>query len=70
MLHHTIPQYAIPPYVVCLNAQAGAGRYKIPEQCRLDMTAKDIETGKALLQQDFIKDRPEWCKVLCHTHDT
>ena len=39
------------------------GRYKIPEQCRLEMTAKDIETGKSLLQQDFIKDRPKWCKV-------
>jgi len=39
-------------------------KYKIPEQCRLDMTAKDIETGKSLLEQDFIKDRPEWCKEL------
>lgn len=25
-------------------------RYKIPEQCRLDMTEHDIKTGKELLQ--------------------
>jgi meiotic recombination protein SPO11 len=25
-------------------------KFKIPEQCRLDMTDKDIEVGKQLLQ--------------------
>lgn len=30
----------------------------------MDMTAKDIETGKALLRADFIQDRPAWCKEL------
>jgi len=39
-------------------------KYNIPEQCRLDMTAKDIQTGNALLEEDFIKSRPEWGKEL------
>ena len=39
-------------------------KYNIPEQCRLDMSAKDIQTGKALLEEDFIKSRPEWGKEL------
>jgi meiotic recombination protein SPO11 len=33
-------------------------KFKIPEQCRLEMTAKDIETGK----EDFIQQNPDWVK--------
>jgi len=39
-------------------------KYEIPEQCRLDMTAKDIQTGKQLLLEDFVKQRPAWCREL------
>jgi meiotic recombination protein SPO11 len=38
-------------------------KYKIPEQCRLEMTANDIKTGQELLQEDFIKANPAWVKV-------
>ena len=31
---------------------------KIPEQCRLPMTTEDIETGKRLLEADFITKNP------------
>ena len=39
-------------------------RYKIPEQCRLPMTANDIKTGQELLEEDFIKANPAWVKEL------
>lgn len=29
-------------------------KYAIPDECRLDMTASDLETGKKLLTEDFI----------------
>ena len=38
-------------------------KYKIPEQCRLEMTKKDMETGKIMLEEDFIKSRPAWGKA-------
>ena len=34
-------------------------RYNIPDQCRLDMTASDIATGKSMLQEDFILQNPQ-----------
>lgn len=39
-------------------------KFKIPEQCRLEMTAKDIETGHHMLNEDFIKSNPEWVKEI------
>ena len=39
-------------------------KYDLPEQCRLDMTDKDIKTGQELLEEDFIKKNPEWLKEL------
>lgn len=39
-------------------------KYKIPEQCRLEMTEHDIKTGKELLEEDFIKKNPKWYKEL------
>ncbi|CAM9829307.1 unnamed protein product, partial [Heterosigma akashiwo] len=39
-------------------------KYKLPEQCRLDMTEHDIKTGKELLNEDFIKKNPAWYKEL------
>jgi meiotic recombination protein SPO11 len=37
-------------------------KFKIPEQCRLEMTAKDIETGNHMLKEDFIQQNPDWVK--------
>lgn len=39
-------------------------RFRIPEQCRLDMTDKDIEVGKQLLQEDFIRQNAAWVEEL------
>lgn len=39
-------------------------RYKLPDQCRLDMTENDIKTGKELLTEDFIQKNPSWLKEL------
>lgn len=39
-------------------------KYKIPEQCHLDMTDKDIETGKQLMKEEFIQKNPKWMKEL------
>ena len=39
-------------------------KFKIPEQCRLDMSAKDIETGQHMLNEDFVKQNPEWVKEI------
>ena len=38
--------------------------YDIPEQCRLKMTDSDIKMGKALLEESFVKQNPEWVKEL------
>jgi meiotic recombination protein SPO11 len=37
-------------------------KFKIPEQCRLEMTAKDIEMGNHMLKEDFIQQNPDWVK--------
>ena len=34
-------------------------RFNIPQQCRLPMTEADIQHGKQLLQEDFIKANPK-----------
>jgi meiotic recombination protein SPO11 len=39
-------------------------RYNLPDQCRLDMTDKDIKTGKELLQEEFIRKNPKWTEEL------
>jgi meiotic recombination protein SPO11 len=39
-------------------------RYDIPQQCRLPMTEKDLEMGKALLKEDFVIQNPKWVKEL------
>ncbi|KAL0245941.1 hypothetical protein GEMRC1_007157 [Eukaryota sp. GEM-RC1] len=39
-------------------------KYRIPAQCRLPMTDKDIKTGKELLEEDFIKRNPDWVREL------
>ena len=30
-------------------------KFKIPEQCRLEMSQKDIDTGHHMLKEDFIQ---------------
>jgi meiotic recombination protein SPO11 len=35
-------------------------KFQIPEQCRLEMSQKDIETGQHMLKEDFIQQNPEW----------
>jgi meiotic recombination protein SPO11 len=42
-----------------------AHRFNIPEQCRLPMTEADIQTGKQLLQEDFIKANPKCAHSIC-----
>ena len=37
-------------------------KFQIPEQCRLEMSAKDIETGQHMLSEEFIQQNPEWVK--------
>ena len=39
-------------------------RYKIPEQCRLPMTAHDIKTGRELLKEDYVRSNPAWVREL------
>jgi len=39
-------------------------RFHLPAQCRLEMTEKDIQMGKKLLEEDFIKSNPRWCEEL------
>lgn len=39
-------------------------KFNIPEQCRLPMTEADMETGKKLLQEDFVKANPAWVEEL------
>ncbi|KAL6578695.1 DNA topoisomerase 6 subunit A [Orobanche minor] len=39
-------------------------KYKIPEDCRLPMTEKDIKYVKALLKGDFVKKNPGRVKEL------
>ncbi|GLE08352.1 hypothetical protein PINS_up019417 [Pythium insidiosum] len=33
-------------------------KYKIPEQCRLEMKDTDMKTGRDLLEEEFIKKNP------------
>ena len=35
-------------------------KFNIPEQCRLEMSPKDIETGHHMLKEEFIQQNPEW----------
>eukprot|EP00040_Diaphanoeca_grandis_P023262 m.126220 g.126220 ORF g.126220 m.126220 type:complete len:418 (-) comp29188_c0_seq1:137-1390(-) len=39
-------------------------KYKIPLQCRLDMSKEDIAMGEKLLEEDFIKKNPLWVDEL------
>jgi meiotic recombination protein SPO11 len=39
-------------------------KYKIPEQCRLPMTANDIKTGMEMMKEDFIRSNPAWHREL------
>jgi meiotic recombination protein SPO11 len=39
-------------------------KYSIPDECRLPMTDKDIETGRHLLKEAFITKNQEWVKEL------
>ena len=39
-------------------------KYNLPDQCRLPMTQKDIETGQHLLKEEFIRKNPAWCKEI------
>lgn len=45
-------------------------RFKLPNQCRLDMTEHDIKLGNKLLTEDFIQSNPEWVKELKIMLDT
>jgi meiotic recombination protein SPO11 len=39
-------------------------RYKIPAQCRLPMTERDIKTGQDLLKEEFIRKNTDWVREL------
>ena len=39
-------------------------KYNIPAACRIKMTDKDIETGKALLKEEFITQNEDWTAEL------
>ena len=39
-------------------------RFHLPAQCRLEMTEKDIQMGRKLLEEDFIRSNPRWCEEL------
>ena len=39
-------------------------KYNIPEECLIPMTEKDMETGKKMLEEDFIKQNEDWCKEI------
>jgi meiotic recombination protein SPO11 len=39
-------------------------RFKLPNQCRLDMTEHDIKLGQKLLTEDFMLANPEWIEEL------
>lgn len=39
------------------------GRYKIPADCRLEMTPADLKMARELLKEDFIQKNPLWVKV-------
>ena len=39
-------------------------KYRVPKECRLDMSADDIAVGKKLLEEDFIKKNPAWVREL------
>ena len=39
-------------------------RYAIPAQCRLDMSDKDVETGRQMLEEEFIQQNPAWLAEL------
>ena len=45
-------------------------RFKLPNQCRLDMTEHDKRMGEKLLKEDFMKANPEWSKELQIMLDT
>jgi len=38
-------------------------RYKIPADCRLEMTPADLKMARELLKEDFIQKNPLWVKV-------
>jgi meiotic recombination protein SPO11 len=39
-------------------------RYKLPAQCRLQLTEHDRKMGEELLQEAFVQRHPEWVKEL------
>ena len=39
-------------------------RYRIPAQCRLDMSERDVETGRQMLEEEFISRHPSWLREL------
>mmetsp|Transcript_49079 Transcript_49079/g.115332 ORF Transcript_49079/g.115332 Transcript_49079/m.115332 type:complete len:107 (+) Transcript_49079:158-478(+) len=40
-------------------------KYKIPAQCRLDLTDNDLKFAKQLLEKPYIQHRPKWRDVKC-----
>jgi meiotic recombination protein SPO11 len=63
----------ISPFTICycgrLSLRLGVrpsdlDKYKIPQQCRLEMTEHDIKTGKELLEEEFIQKNPDWMREL------
>lgn len=39
-------------------------KYKIPQQCLLPLTAKDVQAGERLLQEECVARNPQWVKEL------
>jgi meiotic recombination protein SPO11 len=39
-------------------------KYRIPAQCRLDLTDSDVKFAQSLLEKEYIRNRGPWVKVL------
>lgn len=39
-------------------------KYNLPQNCRLPMTKEDISRAKSMMEEEFVKARPEWIKEL------
>lgn len=62
---HLVLTLLCPPFVFRLGVRpSDLDKYKIPEQCRLDMSDHDIKTGKELLEEEFIQKNPDWVREL------
>ena len=56
LIYHVMPTLQVRP--------SDLDRYKLPAQCRLQLTEHDRKMGEELLQEAFVQRHPEWVKEL------